>query len=48
MRLAGYVACMGRVERCTHGIVGKHEVKKSLGIHRRKWKDNIKKDLQEV
>jgi hypothetical protein len=29
-------------------LVGKPEGKRPLGIHRRRWKDNIKIDLQEV
>jgi hypothetical protein len=29
-------------------LVGKPEKKRLLGRHRRRWKDNIKMDLQEV
>jgi len=29
-------------------LVGKHEGKRPLGRPRRRWKDNIKMDLQEV
>jgi hypothetical protein len=29
-------------------LVGKPEVKESLGRPRRRWKDNIKMDLQEM
>jgi len=29
-------------------LVGKHEGKRLLGRHRRRWEDNIKMDLQEV
>ena len=29
-------------------LVGKPEVKRTLGRHRRRWEDNIKMDLQEV
>jgi hypothetical protein len=29
-------------------LVGKPEGKRPLGKHRRRWKDNIKMDLQEV
>jgi hypothetical protein len=29
-------------------LVGKSEGKRPLGIPRRRWEDNIKKDLQEV
>jgi hypothetical protein len=42
------VARMGE-ERPVHGVlVGKPEGKKPLGIPRRRWKDNIKMDLQEI
>jgi len=29
-------------------LVGKHEGKRPLGGHRRRWEDNIKMDLQQV
>ena len=29
-------------------LVGKREGKRPLGRHRRRWEDNIKRDLQEV
>ena len=29
-------------------VVGKHEGKRTLGRHRRRWEDNIKMVLQEV
>ena len=29
-------------------LVGKPEVKRPLGRHKRRWEDNIKMDLQEV
>jgi hypothetical protein len=35
-------------EAYTEFWVGKPEGKKSLGIPRRRWEDNIKTDLQEV
>jgi hypothetical protein len=45
MRWAGHVARMG-VRRGVHRVfVGKPEGKRSLGIPRRRWKDNIKMDL---
>jgi len=33
---------------CLRVLVEKPEGKRLLGIHRRRWKDNIKMDLQEV
>jgi hypothetical protein len=30
------------------GLLGKSQGKKTLGMPRRRWKDNIKMDLQEV
>ena len=48
MRWARHVARMGE-ERGVHRVlVGKHEGKRPLGRLRRRWKDNIKMDLQEV
>jgi len=48
MSWAGHVACMGE-SRCVYRVwVGKPEGKRQLGIPRRRWKDNIKMDLQEV
>jgi hypothetical protein len=36
-------------KRCAYNVlVGKPEGKRSLGRSRRRWKDNIKMDLQEV
>jgi hypothetical protein len=29
-------------------LVGKPEEKRRLGIHRRKWEDNIRIDLEEI
>jgi hypothetical protein len=29
-------------------LVEKHERKRSLGRHRRRWEDNIRKDLREI
>jgi hypothetical protein len=34
--------------RRVQGLGGKPEGKRPLGIHRLRWKDNIKMDLQEV
>jgi hypothetical protein len=36
-----------REEKCIQGVGGKSEGKMSLGRPRRRWKDNIKMDLQE-
>jgi len=48
MRWAGHVARMGE-ERGVHRVlVGKPEGKRQLGRPSRRWKDNIKMDLQEV
>jgi hypothetical protein len=48
MRWAGHVARMGE-ERGVHRVlVGKPEGKRPLWRPRRRWKDNIKMDLQVV
>jgi hypothetical protein len=48
MRWAGHVARMGE-ERGVHRVlVGKPEGRRPLGRPRRRWEDNIKRDLQEV
>ena len=39
------IATMGRGDFHTGG---KHEGKRPLGIHRRRWKNNIKMDLKKV
>jgi len=45
MRRAGHVA---RIERrgVYRVLVGKHQGKRPLGRHRRRWEDNIMMDLQ--
>ena len=48
MRLAGHVARMGERRGVYRVLVGKPEGKRPLGRPRRRWKDNIKMDLQEV
>jgi len=48
MRWVGYVACMGEGRGVHWVLVGKPEVKRSLGRPRHRWEDNIKMDLQEV
>jgi hypothetical protein len=35
-------------ERCVQGVVGKPERMRPLGKPRRRWKNNIKMDLEEV
>ena len=42
MRWAGRVACMGERRGVYSILVGKPEGKRSLGISRRRWEDNIK------
>jgi len=48
MRWAGQVARMGERRGVYRASVGKREGKRSLGRPRRRWKNNIKMDLQEV
>jgi hypothetical protein len=48
MRYAGYVACMEERRGAYRILVGRPEGRRSLGIHRRRWEDNIKMALQEV
>jgi len=47
-RWVGHVACMGEKRGVYRVLVGKPEGKRPLGRPRRRWKDNIKMDLQEV
>jgi len=48
MRWAAHVARMGEDRGVHRVLVGKPEGKRPLGRPRRRWKDNIKMDLQEV
>ena len=48
MRWAGHVARMGEDRGVHRVLVGRPEGKRPLGRPRRRWKDNIKMDLQEV
>ena len=49
VRWAGHVAGMGKgEERRIQDFIGKTVGKRTLGRPRRRWKDNIKMDLQEV
>ena len=46
--MAWHVARMGKDRGVNRVLVGKPEGKRPLGRPRRKWKDNINMDLQEV
>jgi hypothetical protein len=46
--MGGSCSAYGRGERCAQGIGGEARVKEPLGRPRRRWKDNIKMDLQEI
>jgi hypothetical protein len=48
MRWAGHVARMGEKRKAYRLLVGKPERKRPLGRTRRRWVDNIRKDLGEV
>ena len=48
MRWAGNVASMGEKRGIYRVLLGKPEGKRPLGRPRRRWKDNIKMDLQEL
>ena len=48
MRWAGHVARMGEGRGVHRVLVGKPEGKRPLGRPRRRWEDNISKDLQKV
>jgi hypothetical protein len=46
-RWVGHVARVGEMNAYVL-VVGKPERKRLLGRHRRRWKDNIRKDVREV
>jgi transcription termination factor 2 len=48
MRWAGHVAHMGEGRGAYRVLVGRSEGRRPLGRPRRRWKNNIKMDLQEV
>ena len=48
MKWAGHVARMGEDRGVHRVLVGKPEGNRPLGRPRRRWKDNIKMDLQDV
>jgi hypothetical protein len=39
---------MGELKNVYKILVGKHEVKRPLGIHTHRWEDNIRMDLREI
>jgi hypothetical protein len=43
-----YCSMMASIHRVHRVLVGKPEGKRPLGRPRRRWEDNIKRDLQEV
>jgi hypothetical protein len=48
LRWAGHVALMGARRGAFRVLVGKPERRRTLGIPRRRWEDNIKMDLREM
>jgi hypothetical protein len=48
IRWAGHVARMGEKRNAYRLLVGKPEGKRPLGRPRRRWVDNIKRDLLEI
>jgi hypothetical protein len=48
MRWAGHVARMGEGRGVYRVLVGRPEGKRPLGRPRRRWEDNIKRDLREI
>jgi len=48
IRRLGHVSGMGERRGAYSGLVGKPEVKRPLGSHRRRWEDSIQIDLQEI
>jgi hypothetical protein len=48
MRRAGHVARMGEGRGVHRVMVGKPKGRRPLGRPRRRWEDNIKRDLQDV
>ena len=48
MRYTGHVACLGERRGVYRVLVGKPQGKGPLGKSRRRWRYNIKMDLQEM
>jgi hypothetical protein len=47
MRYTGHVARMGEIRNAYKILVGKPKGNRVLGTLRRRWKDNVKKNLKE-
>jgi hypothetical protein len=48
LRWAGHLAKMEKGRRAFKILAGKPTRKRSLGIPRRRWDDNIRRDLKEI
>jgi hypothetical protein len=48
MRWAGYVARMEEERKVYNVLVGNPEVKRPLGIPRRRWENGVRMDLKEI
>jgi hypothetical protein len=48
MKWEGRVARMGQMRNVRNILLGRHEEKRPLGRHRRRWKGNIRMDLRET
>jgi hypothetical protein len=48
MRWKGHVAYMGEKKGIYRVLMGRTEGKRPLGIHKLRWEDNIKTNLQNV
>jgi len=48
MRLAGHVACVGKIRNAYRILVGKSEGKRPLGRPRCESEDNVRIDLREI
>jgi hypothetical protein len=48
MRWTGACSTYGEIRSAYRDLVGKPEGKRPLGRPRRRWKDNVKMDVQEV
>jgi hypothetical protein len=46
--MGGHVACMGEMRNVYNILVGKPEVKRSLGRSRYKWENNIRMSFWEI
>jgi hypothetical protein len=48
MRWVGHVARIAERRGAYRVLLGRPEVKRSLGSSRHRWEDNVKKDLKEI